>query len=313
MANAQPVRCEGHEEVVGAVALSPDGKHVISIGDKLFARVWNANDGQMVRKIQVFPPNTSYGYISDVAFSPDGKRIATAAWQQPVRFWNPFSGEQAGEPLAVKQAAHGLAFSPNGSLLAVAEFAEVKIWDLRSRTLLQDFRLDERSIGQAWRVAFSQDGNLLAAALLDYGGTFVPKATKVRVWDVGTGKELLAAWPNESAVAVAFSPDGKWLAAAGSAVEIWDVNSQRSLHRIDAVSDVLCLAFSPDGKIIATGGNSSDITLWNAATGAKAGALKAHAGQVRDLSFSKDGKKLASAGEDKSVLIWSMTEVRPEH
>jgi WD40 repeat protein len=311
---AEPIRCVGHAGGVGAVALSPDASLVVSNGDNLFARVWSADDGRMLRRLQVFSSDATFGFISAVAFSPDGKRVATAAWQQAIRFWNPATGEELGEPVAVKQAAYDLAFSPDGTRLAVGEYAKVRIWDLRSRMVLQDFQLNQRAIGQAWRVAFSPNGRLLAAALLDYGGSFVPQEPKVRVWDVDTGTEVFSAWQNESALAVAFSPDGERLAAAGRSVEIWNVKNRQSIHRIKADdTGFFCVTFSPDGKILATGGNSPDVLLWDAATGKRITALIGHTGQVRDLCFSRDGKTLASAGKDGVVLIWSMTELTPEH
>jgi WD40 repeat protein len=311
--NAEPVRCEGHEGGVGAVALTPDGKLAVSSGDRLFARVWDTSNGTEIRRLAVFPPDAAYGYISDVAISPDGKLLATAAWRQPIHFWDLATAKREEGSLPVEQTAYSLAFSPDGSKLAVAEYAEVKIWDLHLRKVLYDFQFDQELIGQAWHVAFSPDGTLLAAALHDSGGNFVPKAPKVRVWNVENGAEVFSAWTNkfalESALMVAFSPDNKLIAAAGAALETWDISSQKSVHRITADEiAVFCVAFSPDGKAIATGGSDSDIKLWDVATGELARTLKGHSDSVHDLRFSADGKMLASAGSDKLVLIWTLAD-----
>jgi WD40 repeat protein len=312
-ASDEPVRCEGHEGGVGAVALSPDGKLAVSSDHTFSARVWDAINGTQLRTLQVVPPHAEYGYISAVAFSPDGKSVVTAAWRQPVCFWDPKTGERLDENLPVKQAAYSLAFSPDGSKLAVGEHSAVKVWDLRSRKVLHDFQFEQNQIGQAWRVVFSPDGTLLAAALLDYGGSFVPKAPKVRVWNVATGNEVFSAWSNRSAIAIAVSRDGKLAAAGDRLIEIWDLNTQQSLRRIAADDRIIsCLAFTPDGRTIVTGWNDPDITFWDVATGEKVAALESAMGRVHYLCFSGDGKTLAIAGNDTAMLMWPCINGYPE-
>ena len=302
--NAQLVRCEGHEGGVGSVALSSNGELAVSSDRSSFARVWNTSNGKEIQRLQVFPSDTASGFISAVALSPNGHVIATAARCQPVHFWDSTTGKRHDGDLPVKQAAYSLAFSPDGSRLAVGELAEVKVWDLRTRKVLHDFKFDDRLIGQAWRVVFSPDGAQLAAALLDYGGSFVPKAAKVRVWDVPTGAEVFSAWPDQSASTVSFSEDGKLAAGGGGIVEVWDLTSKQSLCRFNTdEGGVHCLTFIPDGKLIATGGNRPNIKFWDASRGKKAGELAGHKKSVHFLRFSDDGKTFVSAGSD-TVLVW---------
>jgi len=118
---------------------------------------------------------------------------------------------------------------------------------------------------------------------------------------------------------VAFSPDGKLLAAAEADgfVLLWNpVTGQAVGVPLQAysgrpVAAVNGVAFSPDGKLLASAGEDGTVRLWNPVTGQRVGVpLPAYAGQVaavNGVGFSPDGKLLASADEDGTVRTWQIS------
>ena len=113
--------------------------------------------------------------------------------------------------------------------------------------------------------------------------------------------------------AVAFSPDGRWLAAAtgvaglrGEAL-LWDLkNGARVGTFATGHRDTLYgVAFSPDGATLATAGYDRIIQLWDRKTGKLLRTLEGHNGPVHDIAFSPDGEVIVSAGGDSSVKLWN--------
>src|SRR5262245_47021452 len=74
----------------------------------------------------------------------------------------------------------------------------------------------------------------------------------------------------DTVLTVAFSPDGKTLAAGGyeNLVRLWDIaTGQERLVLRGHISTVCCIAYAPDGKTLASCGHGNDARVWDAATG----------------------------------------------
>jgi len=155
---------------------------------------------------------------------------------------------------------------------------------------------------QIGALAFRHDGKLLAL------GTY----KEVRLADPATGQTIATlTGPVEAVRAIAFSPDGALLAAAGGLparsgeVRIWDVASRTELRTIKGHTDcIYAVAFSPDGKSIATSSYDKLIKLWTVDSGQEIRTFKDHIDAVYALAFTPDGKRLISGAADRTVKVW---------
>jgi len=107
--------------------------------------------------------------------------------------------------------------------------------------------------------------------------------------------------------AVAWSPDGAFLASAGSegTVVVWDPATGRQLGVLDArEGQVNAVAWSTDGATLASGHDDGTVRLWNPVTFGERAALESHTEGVLALAWSPDGRSLASASADQTVRLW---------
>ena len=114
--------------------------------------------------------------------------------------------------------------------------------------------------------------------------------------------------------AVAVSPDGQWIATAGSdrAVRIWDATGEQITDPLQHFSDALAVAFSPDGRWLATGSNDGSARLWSTATWQQAASFEMGVA-VRTVAFNvtATGTVLAAGGVDGSVAVWNVATQQP--
>jgi len=117
----------------------------------------------------------------------------------------------------------------------------------------------------------------------------------------------------DSVRSVAFSPDGRTLAAArdDKTVKLWDVQSRQELVTLEGHSDfVSSVAFSPDGRTLASASADKTVKLWDVQSGQVLKTLEGHRSHLWSVAFSPDGRTLASASDDKTVKLWDVQSGR---
>ncbi|MFZ4656061.1 MAG: eIF2A-related protein [Caldilineaceae bacterium] len=115
--------------------------------------------------------------------------------------------------------------------------------------------------------------------------------------------------------ALAFSPDGKRIAAAtGMNLRVWHTkDSQILLTCVGHTSDVWYVCFSPDGKYLVSGSGDNTVRLWDSESGQCLHTFVGHTGGVYYACFSPDSKLVASVSLDQTARLWSSEGGKCQH
>jgi WD40 repeat protein len=110
----------------------------------------------------------------------------------------------------------------------------------------------------------------------------------------------------ESGTQALFSPDSAALAlVTRDRVEIVDAKSGATLRRLEHAG-VRALAFSPDGEMIVSAGDDQVMRIWNARSGAPAGASEKHPRPIHDLHVSRDGARVLTGAADGRIRVFDL-------
>ncbi|MEO6350471.1 MAG: hypothetical protein ABIP53_07450, partial [Candidatus Limnocylindrales bacterium] len=320
----------GHSGSVEHVVFSADGSRLLTSSVDGTARLWDTDATTEIRR---FVHGDS---VRDAVLSPTGTEVYTSSADGTARRWSARGEEftfQAGDGEVT-----GLAFSPDGKLLASAAGDSTRIYDLtndrfvvdskilgsrlvaysptgdsvlavsRFRTSLLDALTGEevRNFSHAVdpgggtsAASFSADGTLVLGAIPDTFG-------EVGLFDAATGDQV-GIFPLETAV---LSVDGSKV--AGWARGLYSIIDARTNDTVMSVglgqvnARPIDVEFSPDGTRIVTGDHDNVLRVRDALTGDTLLQMPGHASPIRQVRVSADGAYALTASDDGSARLWNL-------
>jgi WD40 repeat protein len=311
-------RLGNYQRQVNCMALSVDGRRLLTGGLDRTVRLWDVVTGNLLLNYQ-----DSAGAVWCVALSSDGKRALSAAgmhqdngdWERgtdfAIRVWDLSAGKMIGRLEGHTAELRSLAFSPDGRQALSAGWDQViRLWDLETGKEVQRLTGHTAAIRQA---VFTPDGQRVLSASRD---------RTVRLWDLRTGKERRRLEGHTDDVfTVVPTPNGRRALSAGAdrTLRLWDLETGKELRRFEGHRTVIWrIALSPDGRYALSGagclsrgdqfyipaGYDNEVRIWEVETGAEVYRLEGHTSSVMCTLFTSDGRQALTAGSDGTIRVW---------
>ena len=162
-------------------------------------------------------------------------------------------------------------------------------------------------------LAFSPDGKFLAASSTTEWGFLLGKNSTVQLFDAVSGDRLhrFVQRPGNWFLALAFSPDGRYLAGGSrdGAIALWDLELLKRIGTLKERSSppIRNLAFSPDGLFLVGASTDGILRIWDAPNQQLSRTLPQAPNAACALAFSPDGQLLAVDGPNRTIELWDMT------
>jgi WD40 repeat protein len=251
---------DGDSEVWG-IALSPDGKKVVSGSNDGAVRLWDIDTCKVVKK---WTRHTEA--VVSVCWSRDGRRVLSGSYDGTARQWQVESGETIENILASIETGHGEVFaviySPDTTLIATSgsdtrtEYP-IKIWDAKTGKQVATLKGHTHDV---LYLAWTKDGKTLISGSWD---------SSIRTWNTTNWKQTAVLDEHTRGVyAIAISPNDRILASVSSdkTARLWNLdNGQPICSPIQHADIVTCVSFSAGGKRLATGGRDNSAYIWDVA------------------------------------------------
>jgi WD40 repeat protein len=267
---------DGNSGVI-SIALSPDGKKVVSGSDDGAVRLWDIDTCKVITK---WTGHTNG--VASVCWTRDGRRVLSGSLDGTARQWEVESGEKMPKPieniLASIETGHenvwAVVYSPDTTLIATGGVdgpytgkpieSSVKIWHTETGKLVATLK---GHTDRVWCLAWTKDGKTLVSGSYDYS---------IRIWNT--------------------------------------TNWQETAVLDEHTNIVLAIAISPNDRILASVSGDNTARLWNLENGQPGpiGSPLQHAGDVNCVSFSAGGKRLATGCSDKNTYSWDVAAILRE-
>ena len=275
------------------LAFGGGGSILITAGTYSTVLLWSTSTGHLVGRANRRIPGNAYG----LAYDPDSGSLALGGDAGTVQLWQaaipPFTGGIG--------SVTGLAIIPGRTMIAAANADRMlNLWS-EEGGLLTTTALAAKPVA----IAANPDGKLVAILGGDGALTLhaIPGLAPQGGPPLHTGMR---------AAHVAFSPDGRMLAAAGNtSITLFTIGSQAPPVRMNSSHGYIdAIAFSPDGRILAATTSRGSVMIANARTGRLIAETNPVTGPVPAIAFSPDGRVLATAGNNGKVTLWNPANLR---
>jgi small GTP-binding protein len=237
--------------VVG-MAITPDGKTVVSGSYDNTLRVWDLETGQCRA---TFEGHT--GAVRGIAVTPDGKTVVSGSDDNTLKVWNIESGKCLATFGGHQGVIGGVAITPDGKTVVSGSIDRTLVWDIESNECLASFNVDFSLAAVPAMFAITPDGKKVVSGMYD---------KCVNVWNLESGHHLRAFKGHQEAIGgVTITPDGRTVVSGSDdqTLKVWDLETGQCRATFEGhTGAVRGIAVTPDGKTVVSGSSDNTLRVW---------------------------------------------------
>ena len=297
IASSQEIRTLVTDSAVLNLEQCPDGRRLFAGTARGTCSAWDIDPVPDLDRL-----DGHQAEVNVIAFSPNGEYVASISPNPGavVRLWDARTTNLLAAIDAGRYGVYGIAFSPDGSLLAQATGAGFVIRDVATGSIIQSQRVGRLM----WSIRFSDDGRWLFL-----GG----EQKTVFVWDMEEN-ELEQKLEGHTGQIYAMRARGRWLATGGhdGEIRIWDrENNYQSTSLLGHRGNITTLRFDQNEKRLFSAGRDSRIRYWDLETKELIRESPRHGDGVTSICLHPDGTRMASVRWYGAIAMWDTHSLQP--
>jgi WD40 repeat protein len=281
---------------VNTLALSSDGRRVLTGADDGVARIWDLSSGRVVVSI------TNNMKVIQATYVINNRYVLTECRDGTCRLWEASSGRLVFEFPKAPDGIFSASVSPDRLYVAMRETdSSMRIWDLvKHEPIGAPLQLPTPVI----MPAFGPNPPTIAISSAD--GT-------VAIWTGQTYGTVGPRFKLSTEARLQFSPSGSLLAATwGGWITLWDTRTWTKVNEFQAFDhQVLGLGFSPDEHRLVSMAYDRPIRTYDVASGREVGPPIAAEGPFPYFQLSADGTRLAARAQSGVGRLWDVRTALP--
>jgi WD40 repeat protein len=299
---------EGHRDWVTSVAVTSNGRYVVSGSYDHTLKVWDLSGREAVRTLEGHT-----GVVKCLSVTPDGRRAVSASADKTLKVWDLSAGKAVFTLEGHTGEVTSLRVTPDGRRAVSASVDNtLKLWDLSTGIPIRTMDLDRHCV---FSMAVTPDGQHAVSPSQD---------NTLKVWDLSIGKAVRTLDGHTNHVSdVAVTPDGQHAVSVSghnghNTIKVWDLSTGEAVDTMEGHSrplfgvyrfGVYRVAVTPDGQH-AVSAQDDTIELWNLSTGRAMLTLEGHTDRVLGIAVTPDGQHVVSASQDNTLKVWDLNSGR---
>jgi WD40 repeat protein len=285
-------RLTGHTNFVWDIAVTPDGKKIISASNDTTVQIWDAANGVLLLTL-----NGHTSFVCSLSVTQNGSLAATGAMDGRIIIWNVRDGTKLIELHHGSGDAKVSWMRDGQTLVSAGADGELCRWNVNTGKIISRFRAHNLPI---LKLACLRDGCRTVSVSSD---------KTVRICDLISERCLRIIEGHSGEVnSVAITPDERYLVSASvdKTVRIWELDTGLCCNVLCGHDEVVWrVAISPDGKILASGSGDDTVRLWSLESGDCLQTLD-HPDCIAAVAFNPVDRKMVVGCDDANVYIYNI-------